>query len=796
MNVTKLITQEENKPQIVISVRNLVEFILRSGDIEEGKMGPAGAEAMQAGSRIHRKLQRRAGSDYHAEVPLKFLVEYDKYTLGIEGRADGIIYDEEDLSQVTIDEIKGMYLDVARLEEPIEVHLAQAKCYAFIFAYQNNLPNISVQMTYANLDTEEIQRFHLDYSFEEIEVWFQELLASYKKWADYLYEQKVKRQASIQGLDFPFDYRFGQKKLVADVYRSIMREKLLFVQAPTGTGKTLATIFPAVQAMGQGTGDRIFYLTAKGATAQVARDAFSLLEEKGYQGKTVVITAKDKMCLLEERHCNPEDCPYAKGHFDRVNDAVYELLQQDNMMDRNRLIEWAKDKRVCPFEFGLDVSSWVDHIICDYNYVFDPNVYLKRFFAEGIRGDYIFLMDESHNLVDRAREMYSETLVKEEFLLMKKKLKGYSGKLEKCLERCNKEMLVLKRQCEQLLVIDNMDVLLFALINLATAFDELFQRDITLPDKDEVLDFYFKIRNFINLSDYFDEHYCIYCDYNEAGEFLFHLFCVDPSLMLQERLDQARASVFFSATLLPIQYYKELLCNEEDVYAIYAEPVFTQEQRALVIGRGVSSKYTRRNAAEYQKYADMIYGIISKKQGNYMVFCPSYKMMEEIYYQFLSLNLGECDVLLQERGMKESDREEFLNTFDEERENTLVAFCVLGGVFSEGIDLTEEKLIGSIIVGVGLPQIGNEREIMRSFFEKSGRDGFSFAYLYPGMNKVIQAAGRVIRTSADRGVIALLDERFTQRAYASTFPREWSDAKVCNESEMEEIIEEFWNSIE
>ena len=439
MKISKLVEQENLKPQIVISVRNLVEFLLNAGDIDEGHGKRMQMEAMQEGSRIHRKLQRRAGAGYHAEVPLKHIVSYDEYELALEGRADGIIYDEDNLlgQKVIIDEIKGMYLDVETLSEPIAVHLAQAKCYAYIFACKNHLEEISVQMTYCNLDTEQIKRFRENYDFQALEEWFSDLLSQYKKWSDYLYSHRQIRQQSIAKLSFPFPYRKGQKELVGDVYRSISRSKILFIQAPTGTGKTLATVYPAVQALGQNLGDKIFYLTAKTATGLVARDTFQLLEEEGYQGKTVVITAKDKMCLMEERNCTPENCPCAKGHFDRVNDAVYDFLQQENVMDQQAILSWAKKRRVCPFEFSLDVSNWVDHIICDYNYVFDPNVYLKRFFAEGTKRDYIFLVDEAHNLVDRAREMYSETLIKEEFLEMKKLLKPYGKKLERGLERCN-----------------------------------------------------------------------------------------------------------------------------------------------------------------------------------------------------------------------------------------------------------------------------------------------------------------------------------------------------------------------
>lgn len=792
-----MIEQKQEKTQISISVRQLVEFLYNTGDIDDRSSGKMRLEAMQEGGRIHRKLQRRAGAGYHAEVPLKHVVSYEEYDLVIEGRADGIVYEETEMNvhPVMVDEIKGMYLEVERLTEPIEVHQAQAMCYGYFFAVQNRLHKISVQLTYCNLDTEEIKRFCSEYDREELETWFLQLVSRYKKWADYQYEHRKRRQKSIQTLAFPFPYRSGQKKLVQDVYRSIAREKNLFVQAPTGTGKTLATIYPAVQALGQDLGNKIFYLTAKSAAGLVARDTFLLLEKQGYEGNTVVITAKDKMCFLDERACNPESCPYAKGHYDRVNEAVYDFLQEEKVMDRERIFAWAKEYRVCPFEFSLDVVNWVDHIICDYNYVFDPNVYLKRFFAEGRKREYLFLVDEAHNLVERAREMYSQTLIKEEFLSVKRLLKPYGKKIESSLERCNRDLLQFKRNCEKFAMVKDMDRLIFSLSRLAGAFEELLQCDIVLPQRELVLEFYFKIRNFLYLSEYYDEHYRLYCDYNEMGEFCFHLFCVDPSLMLQERINRSKSTIFFSATLLPIQYYKELLCSDKDVYAIYAEPVFEKKQRLLLIGDDITSKYTRRTKDEYEKFAGYIRKIVEKKKGNYMVFCPSYNMLDEIYAHFLKNVTKNCDVICQESSMSEKNRTAFLEEFEKKREHSLVAFCVMGGIFSEGIDLTKEKLIGVIVVGVGLPQIANQREVMRQYFQKMKGNGFAFAYLYPGMNKVIQAAGRVIRTAEDIGVIALLDERFLQWDYRRCFPREWDDAACCTLESVGQAVENFWDSL-
>lgn len=778
--------------QVKISVRNLVEFVLRSGDIDN-RRGKAGQkEAMQEGSRIHRKIQRRMGASYQPEVPLKIEILKGEYQIVIEGRADGIIIEE---TEVTIDEIKGMYMDLHALEEPVEVHLAQAKCYAYIFALQQELERISVQMTYCNLDTEEIRRFKETYDFTEIEEWFKNVLNSYEKWAEFQYRAKKERNASIAELEFPYPYREGQRNLAAGVYRTIKREKNLFIQAPTGTGKTITTVFPAVKAVGEELADKIFYLTAKTITRTVAKEAFDLLRNHGYQGRVLTITAKEKLCLCEEMDCNPVHCPYAKGHYDRVNDAVFDLIQKVKDITRERLISQAEDFLVCPFELCLDISLWSDVIICDYNYVFDPNVYLKRFFAEGIKGDYLFLVDEAHNLVERGREMYSAVLYKDDFLHIKKILKEYSRKCTAALEKCNRHLLELKRECENYEILDNIGTLVFSLMQLGAALDEFFEKEIIFQEKKEVQDFYLKLRHFMNMYERLDENYVIYTEHETDGRFKLKLYCVDTAVNLQECLDKGKSTIFFSATLLPIQYYKKLLSTKRDNYAVYAQTVFSEDQRLLVIGEDVSSKYTRRNEEEFAKIAQYIYETAKGKKGNYMVFFPSYKMLEQVLEKFYALNLGEMECVIQETGMREQEREEFLERFRAKRENTLVGFCVMGGIFSEGIDLKEEALIGAVIVGTGLPQVSNEREILKNYYDRRSREGFDYAFRYPGMNKVLQSAGRVIRTMEDKGVIVLLDERFLQREYLRMFPREWDSYQKATVKNIREEVKRFWSRL-
>lgn len=776
--------------QLHISVRNLVEFIFREGDIDNRISHLQSADAMMEGTRIHRKIQKSMGEEYQAEVPLKYIVEAELYELTIEGRADGIFPDESE-NITYIDEIKGMYKRVELMEEPYYVHKAQAMCYAFIMAYQNELSKIGVQMTYVNLETEEVKRFREQFTFEEIEKWFMDLVEQYSKWADFQCRWKIKRQESIKALEFPFEYREGQRKLVGDVYRTILRQKNLFLQAPTGVGKTISTIFPAVKAVGEGLGERIFYLTAKTITATVARETFSLLMEKGYKGKVIQITAKEKMCVCEEMECNPVNCPYAKGHYDRVNDAVYELLSEKDMFTREELLEQARKHEVCPFEMSLDVSTWSDAIICDYNYVFDPNVYLKRFFQDGIKGDNILLVDEAHNLVDRSREMYSAQLYKEDFLAVKKIIKPYSRKLEKHLEKCNRLLLEYKRECDGYQLYENVGNLFFSLMRLSSELDEFLQKPMEFQGHKEVLDFYFALRNFMNIYELVDEHYVIYTEHQEDGRFMLKLFCVDPSANIQACLDKANSTVFFSATLLPINYYKSLLSTLEDNYAVYATSAFAQEQSLLLMGKDVSTKYTRRNRTEYEKIASYIKKAVSCRQGNYFVFFPSYKLMKDVYEVYSEMD-DTTEAIMQKAGMKETEREEFLERFAEDNNTTLVAFGVMGGIFGEGIDLKHEQLIGVILVGTGLPQVSNEREILKNYYDKHSENGFDYAFRYPGMNKVLQAAGRVIRTVDDKGIILLLDERFLQKEYDLLYPREWSHRQICGIEQVQDKISKFW----
>ena len=778
------------QPVIRISVRSLVEFIMRSGDIDN-RIAGADKDSMLLGGKIHRKIQRRMGSDYHAEIGLKFEVPCKGFLLMIEGRADGIIETPEG---IVIDEIKGVLKDLNLLKEPVGVHLAQARCYAYIYASQKKLEEIGIQMTYCNMETEEIKRFQSVYSFQELDTWFWELIGKYEKWARYQIQWKGKRNQSIKEIEFPFAYREGQKDLVVSVYRTILRKKKLFIQAPTGVGKTMATVFPAVKAIGEGLGEKLFYLTAKTITRTVAWQAFDTLKEQALRMKVIVLTAKEKICFCEETNCNPDACPYAKGHYDRVNDAVYELITTSDEMSREILEEQARKWQVCPHEMSLDIAEWVDAVICDYNYVFDPNAYLRRFFGEGNKGEYLFLIDEAHNLVERGREMYSAQIYKEDILKIKKLVKDRDEKLARKLNDCNKQLLALKRECDGLQVLDSVSHIYLKLMALMTEMERYLEDCKEEEIRQEVLNLYFSVRTFLNIHDRLDENYLIYSELEDSGRFKLRLFCVNPANCLQEFLDKGNSTIFFSATLLPIHYYKKLLSTSKEDYAIYAESPFDPARRQLILGTDVSTKYTRRGEDMYRRYARYLIQVARTRIGNYIAFFPSYRFMEEVYEVFVDLLKEDQEIkyVMQSQYMSEEAREIFLENFEEDRKHSLMGFCVMGGIFSEGIDLAEDKLIGAIIIGTGLPQVCRERELLKNYFDAHGLRGFDYAYLYPGMNKVLQSAGRVIRTDEDRGVILLLDERFRDGRYQETFPREWKEYALCNVENVEDYLETFW----
>ncbi|UWV45946.1 ATP-dependent DNA helicase [Acetivibrio thermocellus] len=779
----------EYKKEIKISVRNLVEFVLRTGDIDSSFTGSSRAVE---GTRLHKKIQKTQGKEYSPEVFLKTTVEFDDFFLTVEGRADGVINED---GCFIIDEIKTTTAPLELIDEFYNpLHWAQAKCYAYIHALNENLEKIKIRLTYCHLETEEIKYLVSEFDFAELSRFFEELVEKYYVWAKLACDWQVKRDCSIKVLEFPFEkYRKGQRKLAVAVYKTVTEGKKLYVKAPTGIGKTISTLFPAVKAIGEGHASKIFYLTAKTVTGGVAKEAFAKMRQKGLLFKTVTLTAKEKICFMEKAVCKPEKCEYAKGHFDRVNEAIMDILTNEDEIKREVIEEYAKAHRVCPFELALDLTIWADAVICDYNYVFDPRVYLKRFFSDA-GGDYIFLVDEAHNLVDRAREMFSAQLSKKSFLKLKKAMKEESPKISKTLQKLNTFMLGMKKLCgdnDYFVSKEEQSEIYLLLRRLIGECEEyLTDRAKNGIENEDLLQLYFDALMYVRIAEFYDDRYVTFVEKSD-NDVRIKLFCIDPSHLLSEALKRGKAAVFFSATLLPLSYFKEVLGGGPDDYTMCLDSPFEVNNRCLMIADRISTRYQDRGKS-CDEVVQCIKSIVCAKKGNYIAFFPSYQYMNMIYELF-EKECGDIKLYVQSSSMTEKEREDFLERFKADPQETVLGFCVLGGIFSEGIDLRDDRLIGAIIVGVGLPQICIERDIIRDYYQNKNRLGFEYSYMYPGMNKVMQAAGRVIRSENDKGVILLIDDRFTNPSYLALFPNEWFPYIRVTGNNISEHVKKFWS---
>lgn len=773
---------------IKISIRNLVEFIMRHGSIDNRYT--SSIKAIE-GIRGHQRVQKSYGDNYTAEVPLKYTLTYEDLEIMVEGRADGILIEDE---KTIIDEIKTTTKDLLLIDENTNpLHWAQAKCYGYIYSMQNELDNIDIQITYYNIDTKSTRILRQSYTLKELEEFFFWLIDEYKSWAQLESDWVNKRNESIKKLKFPFEnYRPGQRELAVRVYKSITDSKKCFAQAPTGTGKTISTIFPAIKAMGEDKTSKIFYLTAKTITREVAQNTISLMRKKDLNLKAVTITAKEKICKMDEVNCNPEYCPYANGYFDRINNSLKDILAKYNDYSKDNIEKISEEYMLCPFELSLDLTNLSDVIICDYNYVFDPRVYLKRFFDTKTT-DYTFLIDEAHNLVDRAREMYSATLNEEKFVKVKKLISKKDKRITKVIKEIQ---YYFEDKLEDLTTLDENDLVEseapLELCEILSSFikfvDEYLAR--TNEENEELMDLYFDVYSFLSISDFYDKNYTTIYTKTFNG-MTIKIYCVNPQKVIEEKMKKAKSNIIFSATLIPMDYFMKMYSYDEEDFIINLKSPFDVKNRLLMIGDNVATTYNKRFETSCD-IASYIANCVQAKKGNYMVFFPSYKYME-LVFEKMKENYPDINTSIQESNMSEEEKEEFLSMFDEDNKETHVGFCVLGGHFSEGIDLTNDKLIGVIIVGVGMPQIGIERDIIKDHMKDSNK-GFDYAYVYPGMIKVLQAAGRCIRTDDDKGVILLLDKRYSQRIYQSLFPYEWyPNFRVRKSDDVKTLCEKFWS---
>jgi len=772
-----------------IAVRDLVAYALRSGDLAFEFLSSARpVEAI----RIHQKIQQSRGENYQAEVAVSHDIDTDRFTLTIGGRVDGIYPDS---NPVLIEEIKTTAHSLDHFEHhENHIHWGQVKSYAYIFAKDHNLEQIDTRLTYYQLDTGEIRNFRKHHTTGELESFFNGLVADYLQWAETIVNWKILRDDSIRKLEFPFStYRRGQREMAVDVYRTIKNNRQLLVQAATGIGKTLATVFPAVKAMGEGISTKIFYLTARTTGRIAAEKALDELRQRGLKLKSLTITAKDKICFNPDSACNPEECNFACGHFDRINVALKDIFLQD-AFTRQAVEQVAHANQICPFEFALELSLWADCIICDYNYAFDPRVFLRRFFLED-GGDFAFLIDEAHNLVDRSREMFSAEIFKQPLLAVRRAVRHELPQIYKSLGKINAWMIKASKTVEDSGPARHEkkppDSLYPSLRRFLLMTERWLGRNVKTAYRDELLDLYFKISGFMRVAEKFDESY-VTCYEKIEKDLKLKLFCVDPSIQLKDALNRCKAAVFFSATMTPMAYFKQILGCDESAKQLILHSPFPSENFRILISDRVSTLYRQRESTKIQ-ISRAICTFINQKKGNYLIFFPSYKYLQMVY-EIFKAECSESEHILQTPSMSESERDTFLRHFKQDNSNPLVGFAVMGGIFGEGIDLVGERLSGAVVVGVGLPGISLERELIRQYFADTLNAGFEFAYQYPGINRVLQAAGRVIRSETDRGVVLLIDQRYATYSYRSLLLKQWETTKVRDHRQVKEALKKFWNA--
>jgi len=802
------------KPIHTVSVRDLVEFVLRRGDLG-GEREFVGSDRALAGIRGHQKIQRSRPTGYLTELPVEYQVEVEEFTLHIRGRIDGLLITSE---RVLLEEIKTVSASWDR--EPDRLHWAQAKFYGFMRARENELKDLVIQLVYLELPAGKITEFRQTVSFAELSDFFAAATAEYVAWLRERHHWCLARDASIAALAFPFpQYRAGQRELAVAAYRVLANGGRLFLAAPTGIGKTISTLFPAVKALGEGKLERIFYLTARTVGRAIAEKALVDLRRAGLKLRAVTLTAKEKICQREGHPCDPLTCPLAQGYYDRVKPAIREALDQEEIT--RAVVEAVGQKhQVCPFELSLDVSVWVDVVICDYNYVFDPQVYLRRHFPED-GGAYGFLVDEAHNLVDRAREMFSTDIEGQEILEVKRAITRVAPRCAKALAQLHMAMRKLSNSAEppeepaEAEASDPASELNLFPVKSTTLQeqDDGVRTSLEFPEsiiepleaaldeaekwlvknqpatfREALLALYFRLHSFRRTAEVYDERFVTIVESDPITK--VRLFCLDPSLLLRKALALGKAAIFFSATLAPVDYYRTLLGGApEDPILQLASP-FPPENLAVLINDRIQTHFKGR-AESLGNVVTSIEALVQGRRGNYLVYFPSYQYLNDVLREFQAAN-STFPVLVQRPGMSESERDEFLAAFSVDHGETLVGFAVLGGIFGEGIDLVGERLIGAVIVGVGLPQLCIERDLIRDYFQQQNAMGFEYAYTFPGMNRVLQAVGRVIRSETDHGVVLLIDARFNEVRYRRLFPAWWKYLRVRHADGLREALRSFW----
>ncbi|XFA98290.1 helicase C-terminal domain-containing protein [Candidatus Izemoplasma sp. B36] len=775
--------------ELNVSVKEIAEFVFGSGSITNDRI--LKTRALE-GQEIHTYWQGQYLDTDQKEVVVKSTFFDEDIKLNIGGRIDGVIIRDKKLY---IEEIKSTHADFDLLDiRTYPAHLAQLKLYAFMYLRDNNLKSIDILLTYINVEDRKVLKFEKHLTKSKLKEYYDKTIFKYIKWIKTLSNHENERLKSIEGLNFPFPrYRLNQREMMAYIYKNILRKGKLYVEAPTGIGKTIASIFASLKAVNKPR-QKVFYLTAKNDGKKVVLDTVKLLEENGLIAKTCEVSAKDSMCFLKERDCDPEVCKYANGYYKRVYKAIFDIFENESLFTQDVFRKYGRKHRVCPFELSLDTSNFCDIILCDYNYVFDPLVKLIRYFEDDAY-DPIILCDEAHNLVSRSRSMYSASLLNSDFLRVKETSRYLKPNPTREL---NQIIDIFEEVSIELIEVDFIkkdeinEYLLKSLRKLLSKLDQIFADDKIKFDKKSLREFYFNVSRFIKISEYYNDEFVFLIE-NVENDVQISIRCLNASEFISRTIDEhSEGCTFFSATLDPIFYYKNLLTkNQGDDISLVSS--FKQSNLLLLAVDEISTRYKDRENS-IDKIIDVTKSIVTSKKGNYIIFFPSYAYMNMVKNK-LTESIVNVSFITQRREMFTSERKSMINLFKEDSETTQVFMFVMGGIFGESIDLIGEQLSGVLVVGVGLPALSPFNNVLRSHYDLTFNNGFDFTYTYPGLNKVIQAVGRVIRTETDRGVAILFDDRFTTRKYLSLYPKAWNHLEVCNDvEELKNMITDFWKA--
>ena len=779
---------------VYISAEELASFVYRGGDIDPRAFNGNKNGGSIVSHKIHTKKPNLSDAYYFTTISDGINITLYTYYENIRKDENGYTVENVYSVPYRLDDIENGLLEIA-------TKTAMLSAYIVLERYKQL--SVKANITFYREGKDEERAFTKTLYREELTEEFEKVISLFAPYARLIKERQTKTLPELEALRFPFKEgaREGQRELIVEAFRAIHSSKRLVAEAPTGTGKTMASLYPALKSIGQGHGDKIFYFTGKTTTALSALNAIDIMRDQIPSLRSIHISSKDKCCVTfapnQRRKCEPKYCHVTRGYFDKINEALLELLTNYRTYTKDIIDEISAKYSVCSYELSLELSEWCELVVCDYNYLFDLNAYLRRYFEFPSEADFIFLIDEAHNLPDRAREMYSATLNRGDLVKASERYGGEKTIAEPLADiLCDFDMYHEMAMTEKREIDDHVcgfyinsqisESMAKPYYKLLKGIKRILNKD---TDDGELYQLFMDVKKLVSVIEIFDKRFTMYVEAMD-DDVRLRLMCLDPSFMLNENLKKGKSTILFSATLTPLEYFADVLgCQKAETITLKSP--FDKEKLCLVGVNNVSTRYEDRKKSA-GTIANIIRAAIEGKKGNYIVYFPSYAYLTEVK-EIFEKKYPKINVTYQKKSMSEKAKKDFLDSFDAKKDGTMVGFCVLGGSFSEGIDLRGERLIGAIIVGVGLPTISSELNIIKEHYDNTRENGYAYTYTYPGMIKVMQAAGRVIRSEDEKGVVFLVDDRFATPEYFELLPSHWKHIKYINNAkDLLKEVQEFW----